>query len=172
MFQSTHAQSVRQRGVQVTTPQLLFQSTHAQSVRQCQPSHSSRSRRVSIHARAERATYHQYPDRLSLMFQSTHAQSVRQCQPSHSSRSRRVSIHARAERATYHQYPDRLSLMFQSTHAQSVRQFHAGLQSTIHGFNPRTRRACDHSFSVSCVLVSRFNPRTRRACDTIVNSPI
>ena len=32
-------------------------------------------------------------------------------------------------------------------------------------FNPRTRRACDNSFSLPVPTTAGFNPRTRRACD-------
>ncbi len=103
--------------------------------------------KVSIHARAERATRKIDGSFVNALV-SIHARAERATSDiMNDVRSRLVSIHARAERAT-------LGTVRQCW----VRQ----------GFNPRTRRACDIALYTISQLSLSFNPRTRRACDARV----
>ena len=39
--------------------------------------------------------------------------------------------------------------------------------SPLDGFNPRTRKGCDHLYNNTCTCFTSFNPRTRKGCDRL-----
>ena len=86
-----------------------FQSTHAQSVRHAKEAEAQRANKVSIHARAERAT-RQDSNLRPLGHVSIHARAERATTfLPYEGIAQIVSIHARAERATPSAIPSSLT---------------------------------------------------------------
>ena len=121
-------------------------------------------RKVSIHARAKRATKPRQPRRVSQRFQFTPARSGRRNGRSIVGEGG-VSIHARAKRAT-RRAPGVCSRASVSIHARAKRATFRALRGNapIHCFNSRPREAGDLKKCFSCLSHSvSIHARAKRA---------
>ncbi len=129
--------------------------------------------KVSIHARAKRATRNRVPYQMPRYgFQSTPARSGRRNWQKWHEAVLAVSIHARAKRAT--PVPVMVGrAVIVSIHARAKRATERSRRPTLalHGFNPRPREAGDSAATDWRSPASSFNPRPREAGDSPEGRP-